>query len=201
MRPIEFPVDGLADDAVRVRLIADSDLDAIATACRDTEIARYTTVPSPYERHHAREWQQRSSAGMAAGTDIGAVVVDAHTDELLGSVGLHAIDPATGRCAGGYWVAAEARRRGVASRGMRLLCEYAARELGVARIELWIEPDNLPSQRVAEAVGFKREGLMRSFMPIQGRRRDMLMYALLADDLRRPTSDQQAGAAALRSWR
>jgi ribosomal-protein-alanine N-acetyltransferase len=186
MRPIEFPVDGLADDAIRVRLIADSDLDAIAAACRDPEIARFTTVPSPYARHHAREWQQRSAAGMAAGTDIGAVVVDAQTDELFGSVGLHAIDPSTGRCAGGYWVVAEARGRGVASRGMRLLCEYAARELGVARIELWIEPENLPSRRVAEAVGFRREGLMRSFMPIQGRRRDMLMYALLADDLRQP---------------
>jgi RimJ/RimL family protein N-acetyltransferase len=184
MRPIEFPVDGLADDAVRVRLIADSDLDAIATACRDTEIARYTTVPSPYERHHAREWQQRSSAGMAAGTDIGAVVVDAHTDELLGSVGLHAIDPATGRCAGGYWVAREARSRGVATRAMRLLCGFAARELGIERIELWIEPSNVASQRVAEAIGFRREGLMRSFMPIQGRRRDMLMYSLLPNDLR-----------------
>src|SRR5262245_25358488 len=199
MRPIEFPVEGLADDAVRVRLIADCDLDAIAAACRDPEIARYTTVPSPYERHHAREWQQRSAAGMAAGTDVGAVVVDVQTDELLGSVGLHAIDPSTGRCAGGYWVAAEARGRGAASRGMRLLCEYA-RELGVARIELWIEPENLPSQRVAEAVGFRREGLMRSFMPIQGRRRDMLMYSLLADDLRRRAPDETGDPAALRSW-
>jgi ribosomal-protein-alanine N-acetyltransferase len=201
MRPIEFPVEGLADDAVRVRLIADSDLDAIAAACRDPEIARYTTVPSPYERHHAREWQQRSTAGLAAGTDVGAVIADLHTDELLGSVGLHAIDPATGRCAGGYWVAAEARGRGVAARGMRLLCGYAARELGVARIELWIEPENVPSQRVAEAVGFRREGLMRSFMPIQGRRRDMLMYALLADDLRWSTEGEQRDPAALRSWR
>jgi RimJ/RimL family protein N-acetyltransferase len=141
-------------------------------------------VPNPYEEHHAREWQHRSAAGMAAGTDVGAVVTDADTDELLGSVGIHGIDPATGRCAGGYWVAPDARGRGVAARGMRLLCRYAADELGVARIELWIEPSNVASQRVAEAVGFRREGLMRSFMPVAGNRRDMLMYSLLAADAR-----------------
>ena len=183
MRRIEFPVEGLTDGVVRVRVIADSDLEAITEACQDAEISRYTTIPTPYERHHAREWQQRSAAGMAAGTDIGAVVTDAETDMVLGSVGLHGIDPATGRCAGGYWVAPQARGRGVATRGMRLLCSYAGRELGVERIELWIEPSNVASQRVAEAAGFRREGLMRSFMPVQGRRRDMLMYSLLPSDL------------------
>jgi RimJ/RimL family protein N-acetyltransferase len=183
MRRIEFPVEGLSDGVVRIRMIADIDLEAITDACQDREISRYTTIPSPYRRHHAREWQQRAAAGMAAGTEIGAVVVDASTDAVLGSVGLHGIDPATGRCAGGYWVAREARGRGVATRAMRLLCGYAVREPGIERIELWIEPSNLASQRVAEAVGFRREGLMRSFMPIQGRRRDMLMYSLLPGDL------------------
>jgi ribosomal-protein-alanine N-acetyltransferase len=183
MRPIEFPVEGLSDGVVRVRLITDADLSAITAACQDPDIARYTTVPNPYEEHHSREWQHRSVAGMAAGTDVGAVIADAETNLLLGSVGIHGIDPATGRCAGGYWVAPEARGRGIAARGMRLLCEYGARELGVARIELWIEPENVASQQVAEAVGFKREGLMRSFMPVGGRRRDMLMYSLLAAEL------------------
>jgi ribosomal-protein-alanine N-acetyltransferase len=190
MRRIEFPVEGLSDGVVRVRMIGDADLDAITAACQDPEISRYTTVPTPYKRHHAREWQQRAAAGIAAGSDIGAVVVDASSGELLGSVGLHGIDPATGRCAGGYWVAREARGRGVATRAMRLLCRYAVRELGIERIELWIEPSNVASQRVAEAVGFRREGLMRSFMPIQGVRRDMLMYSLLPQDL----ADGRVGA-------
>jgi ribosomal-protein-alanine N-acetyltransferase len=184
MRRIEFPVEGLSDGVVRVRVIADADLPAITEACRDPAIARYTTVPDPYEPHHAREWQQRTAAGMASGTEVGGVIADVQTDEVLGSVGLHAIDPATGRCAGGYWVAPQARGRGVAARGLRLLCEYGTSELGIARIELWIEPENVGSQRVAEVVGFRREGLMRSFMRIGGRRRDMLMYSLLPADLR-----------------
>ena len=182
---IEFPIEGLSDGTVRLRLIADADVPAITAACQDPEIVRYTTIPSPYELHHAREWQLRSEAGRTAGTDIGALIVDADSDGLLGSVGMHGLDPATGRAAAGYWVAAHARRQGVATRGVRLLCTFAFGELGVERIELWIEPQNEPSRRVAERVGFHSEGLLRSFMPVQGIRRDMLIYSLLPGDLGR----------------
>ena len=50
------------------------------------------------------------------------------------------------------------------------------------RVELWIEPENAGSLGVAEAAGFRREGLLRSFMPIGDVRRDMLMYSLLPVD-------------------
>jgi len=40
---------------------------------------------------------------------------------------------------------------------------------------------------VAEMAGFHREGLLRSFVPIRGERRDMLMYSLLPGELRRST--------------
>ena len=183
-RPIEFPVEGLSDGVVTVRLVADGDVAAVTAACQDPEIGRYTTVPSPYEERHARQWLTAAEAGMAAGTDIAAVVLDAETGELLGSVGVHGIDPASGRCAAGYWVAAGARGRGVASRALRLLAGYVFGELGLSRIEIWVEPENRASRGVAEAVGFRREGLLRSYMPIKGERRDMLMYSLLPDDLR-----------------
>jgi [ribosomal protein S5]-alanine N-acetyltransferase len=182
-RPIGVPVEGLTDGLVRLRLIADSDIPAITEACQDPAIQRYTTVPSPYEEHHAREWMTAAAAGMGGGTDLALLVVDAGTDELLGSVGLHAIDPASGRCSAGYWVTERARRRGVASRALRLLCGLGFDQLELRRIELWIEPENMGSVRVAESVGFVREGVLRSFMVVGGRRRDMLMYSLLPADL------------------
>ena len=86
-------------------------------------------------------------------------------------------------CSAGYWVAAPARGRGVATRAIRLLCAFAFAELGAKRVELWIEPVNAASLRVAEAAGFHREGLLRSFMHVGGERRDMLMYSLLPSDL------------------
>ena len=174
---------GLTDGVVTLRPAADSDVLAIVEACRDPAIQRYTTVPSDYREADAWEWLERSERGRAAGTDFPLLVVDAADGSLLGSVGVHDLDD-QGRCRVGYWVAAPARGRGVASRALRLLCGWAFEELGVARIELHVEPENETSQRVAERVGFEQEGLLRSFMEVSGARRDMLSYSLIPGRLR-----------------
>ena len=183
-RPIEFPVEGLSDGVVSLRLLAESDLPGVIEAVGDPLIPRYTTVPDPYGEREARQWQRSSSQGIAAGTDLATVIVDADDGQLLGAVGLHGLGTASGRCSAGYWLAATARGNGLATRALRLLCRYAFTELAVARIELWIEPENTASLAVAERVGFEREGLMRSFMPIREVRRDMLMYSLLPNTVR-----------------
>jgi RimJ/RimL family protein N-acetyltransferase len=124
-----------------------------------------------------------ATTGVSAGTELPTLIVDAADDTLLGTVGLHNLDPESGRCSAGYWVAAPARSRGVARRGLELLSRFAFDQLAVKRIELWIEPVNRGSLRVAEAVGFTREGLLRSYMQVSGERRDMLMYSLLPNDI------------------
>ena len=181
-RPIELPIEGLDDGVVRLRLVADADVPAVVEACQDPEIQRFTTVAAPYGPEDARHWQRMSSSGVAAGTDLATVIVDSGDGRLLGAVGLHNLDPASGRCSAGYWVAAPERGRGVARRALAALCSYAFQQLDVQRVELWIEPENTGSLGVAEAAGFRREGLLRSFMPIGDIRRDMLMYSLLPVD-------------------
>jgi RimJ/RimL family protein N-acetyltransferase len=182
-RSIEFPVVGISDGVIRLRLLTDADLQAVVDAVQDPEISRWTKVPAPYGESEARQWQRASSTGLAAGTDLTAVVVGAEDDRLMGAVALHNLDPESGRCSAGYWVAAPERGRGVASTALRLLCDYAFAELKVNRIELWIDPDNAASQSVAERSGFTREGLLRSFRTVGDVSRDMLMYSLLPGDV------------------
>lgn len=182
-RPIEFPVEGLSDGVVRLRLMTDADVPAVVDAIDDPLIPRFTTVPHPYGEAEARHFLRSGATGLSAGTDIATLITDADDDTVLGAAGIHNLDPETGRCSAGYWVAAEARGRGVATRAIRLISAFAFTELSAKRIELWIEPVNVASLRVAEAAGFKREGLLRSFMHVGGERRDMLMYSLLPTDL------------------
>jgi RimJ/RimL family protein N-acetyltransferase len=191
-RPIEFPVEGLSDGVIRLRLPADADVPRIVEACRDPEVARYTTVPSPYQPSHTIEWMQRGLAGLASGTDVQTVIAEASDSaDVLGTMGLHDVNRNVGRCVAGYLVGPWARRRGVATRALRLLCGFAFDELRLARVEVTIEPDNVPSRATAETVGFREEGMLRSYMTIAGARRDMLMYSLLAGDLH-PTSETEA---------
>ena len=81
-----------------------------------------------------------------------------------------------------YWVFPRYRRRGLATRIVRLACLYAFAELGIERIEALVEPDNEASRRVVHAAGFVEEGLLRRRARFGDERRDMVLYALLPND-------------------
>lgn len=185
-RPIEFPAEGLSDGVVLLRVPSDADIPRIVEACRDPLVARYTTVPASYQPSHTVEWMQRGMAGLAAGTDLHTVVVDATDGDVLGTISLHEINRSSARAVAGYLTAPWARGRGVARRALGTICDFAFAELRLERVEVTIEPENAASRAAAEAVGFREEGLLRSYMPIAGARRDMLMYSLLPGDLRPP---------------
>jgi [ribosomal protein S5]-alanine N-acetyltransferase len=97
-------------------------------------------------------------------------------------VGLRIRDEGRGEF--GYLVAARARRRGVGARALRLLARYAFEEHGLARLEAMVRPGNDASIAVAERVGFRREGLLRSYTVIRGERVDTLMLSMLPGELR-----------------
>ena len=80
----------------------------------------------------------------------------------------------------GYWVVPSARQRGLARRAVALASDWAIGAGGYARIEAWVEPDNLPSQAVLLAAGFELEGRLRSFLAIGDSRSDALVYSRLA---------------------
>ena len=182
-RPIEVPVEGLTDGVVRLRLGADSDVERITTFVQDPDVVRWTTIPPGQDAETTRHWMQRGMAGLATGTDVAFVIADAATNEPIGTIGLHEINRATERAVAGYVLALESRGKGYARRALKLLCAFAFDELRLARVEVTIEAENRASRATAEAVGFREEGFLRSYMRIAGKRRDMLMYGLLPEDL------------------
>jgi ribosomal-protein-alanine N-acetyltransferase len=73
-----------------------------------------------------------------------------------------------------------ARGRGIATRALRLVTDWAFSSLGVTRIELTTDPENVPSQRVAERVGFRNEGVRERAIVIKGAVRDSVVFGLAA---------------------
>jgi RimJ/RimL family protein N-acetyltransferase len=101
--------------------------------------------------------------------------------ELVGGCELRLCDHGIAEMS--YWVFPLHRGRGLASRAVRLACAYAFSELGIARMELYAQPDNHASRGVARSAGFTEEGTLRSReLTIAGERRDMVLYARLASD-------------------
>ncbi|HEV7557716.1 MAG TPA: GNAT family protein [Kofleriaceae bacterium] len=74
----------------------------------------------------------------------------------------------------------QARRRGFASRALVLVTAWGIRELDLARIELYIEPDNIASRAVALRAGFREHETLRSHLPMGDEFRDAILYVKLA---------------------
>ena len=154
------------------------DVDVVYAACQDAEIHRWMTViPRPYTREDARAFVMDE---LGYGPHQFAIISEA---EVVGSIGMGVNDNRTGRI--GYWCAREARGRGFTTRALRLLCRYGFDELELARLELFADPENLASHRVAAKVGFQREGLLRSHLQHpDGHRLDSVLFSLLPGELR-----------------
>jgi RimJ/RimL family protein N-acetyltransferase len=180
------PSPPLSDGFVSLRPWQERDVEAILSACSDHEIAwRLDQVPQPYGEADARTYVAITRRGWKDGTHAAFAVTDAEAGDVLGSVGLHWLDPDEGVAEVGYWVRAEARGRGVATRATRLAARWALGTCGMKRVQLRADSGNVASLRVAEAAGFRREGVLRSvrFNPRQGRRVDFVVYSLLAHEL------------------
>jgi RimJ/RimL family protein N-acetyltransferase len=165
----------LSDGQVVVRPIAPADVPDIVAACSDPEIPRWTRVPSPYTREDAERFIAGAATEAAAGQGVALAVCEAARDRLLGTIGVMEVDRDHGYAEIGYWTAAAARGRGVTSRAVELVRDWAHAELGLAEIEIMAHRDNRPSQRVAERAGFADTGEIRSIQRMPPDKRDGYM--------------------------
>jgi ribosomal-protein-alanine N-acetyltransferase len=83
----------------------------------------------------------------------------------------------------GYWISQEYAGRGIIPTAVALATDHAFRALHLHRIEIAMRPENLPSRRVAEKLGFRFEGERSSFLHIDGDWRDHLVYVMVDHDL------------------
>lgn len=183
MNPVE-----LADDTVRLRLPVERDIDPIYRACQDAENQRWlSALPHPYRREDAQHFVHVIvPAGWVQGPEPVWAIADAGDDALLGTIGLHDHLRDDAVAGVGLWVAPWARQRGVATAATRLVAGWCFAELGLRRLEWYAYVGNDASWRVAEKVGFTREGTLRSRLVHRGSgaRHDTWLGGLLPGELR-----------------
>jgi RimJ/RimL family protein N-acetyltransferase len=172
----------LTDRVVSLRQLEISDASAIATACRDPEIPRWTFMSEGLTVPQARAWIETAHDALQRGRSLRLAITDAVEGTFLGQVGIGDLDwnQQVGEIF--YWVAAPARGRGVATRAAKLLAAWAFEVLNLARIEITVDPRNNGSQRVALAAGFTREGVLRSYQRFKDGRMDAVMFSRLPGD-------------------
>lgn len=141
------------DGVVGLRWFELGDVDAVTEACQDPEISRWTaTVPFPYVRADAMGWISGHDEARAAGRSFSFAIVEVVSGALAGSIGVIRKSSEVGVV--GYWVAAPARCRGVATRALGLVSAWAFEHLSIERLQLDTMIGNVASERVAARNGF-----------------------------------------------
>ncbi len=170
-----------SDGVVQLRLWHPDDLDQMVAGMGDPDIARWTLVPDPYTLADGEAWISSCSDQWLRGDAAPfAIVDDQDPRRVLGTTGFFVRTPAIGHA--GYATFVHAHGRGVATRALCLLAEWAFAETSLARLELAVMPGNDASLRVAERAGFQVEGRLRSILDQRGVRRDGIMCSRLPTD-------------------
>lgn len=170
----------LTDRVVTLRAWEPEDAQAVFAACQDPEIPRFLPIPQPYTEESARAFVSIRRADWDGKDERSFAITDARTGVVLGSIARHR--RAEHRAEFGYWLAPEARGKGIATRALRLIADWSFAG-GLIRLEPFTHPDNNASGRVAERAGFAREGVRRAWsLDRDGNPEDAVFYVLVRDD-------------------
>lgn len=101
-------------------------------------------------------------------------------DKVIGSVTLDQRKGAHSCTAElGYVIARKYWGKGLGTRAVHLAIQHAFKDLEIKRIEAYVDPTNIGSQRILEKNGFIKEGLLKNFILQKGALKDRFIYALL----------------------
>ncbi|MFE9688676.1 GNAT family N-acetyltransferase [Micromonospora sp. NPDC005806] len=182
-RPLpDLPAGRLTDGVVTLRRLGPADADPLHRLHTLPEVMANRVPPVPPTRESIERRCRLAESHWLAGRSADLAILDAATGTPAGGCALVYDEPCTGQAMLGYSLLPEARGRGLATRTVGLLAGWAF-DIGLARLWAGTRPENVPSQRVLEKVGFRREGLLRGRLPgPDGTRTDSVLYGLLAAD-------------------
>jgi ribosomal-protein-serine acetyltransferase len=132
------------------------------------------------DEQRSRAFIQRFVDKLAASDGLMAFIQ--FDERICGGVLLRTIDWTARRTEIGYWIDERDAGRGLATRAVSCMVGYAFDKLDLNRIDLQAATTNTPSCRLAERLGFEREGTIRAASIANGRKMDHAFFGLLRAD-------------------
>ena len=176
-------------ERMTLRLPQHSDFRAWASLREDSRAFLSPWEPTWSADHLTRKaftnrvyWAARAFSG---GTAMPLFLIRRSDMALLGAVTVDNIRRGPAQAATiGYWVGAPFARQGYMREAIMALTHHAFTRMDLSRIEAACLPENSASRGVLETCGFKYEGVAQSYLQINGRWRNHVLYANLRGDRR-----------------
>lgn len=176
----------LIEGPLVLRPFCDADASALYEAVRESIAEVSPWLPWCHQNYvieETREFLASRELASQGGEWYSFGIFETDSGRFLGGVGINFINRVHQMANLGYWVRTSAAGRGVATAAARLAARFAFEQLGLQRIEIVAAVANVPSQRVAEKAGARREGVLRNRLLINGESLDAVLFSLVPEDL------------------
>ncbi len=176
-------IDDLTGTLIKLRIHKASDADAIYKHIRDKEIQKYTlNIPFPYTKANAVDFIKQATKNRKLKSAYEFAITNLDNDEVIGGISLMNLDWKNKNAELGYWLAKKYRNKGYITEAIKLILEFAFKELKLNRISARLWEKNLASIKVLKKNKFKKEGLLREMVLKAGEWQNDLVYAVVRKD-------------------
>lgn len=159
-----------------LRPIVERDINAVFEGLSDPEVIRYYGVS--YKTLEDTEEQMRFFASLEEeGTGIWWAICSLENNEFYGAGGLNSIRSEHQKAEIGFWLLKEFWRKGIMTEALPAICRYGFEQLGLHRIEGYVESENVRCKLAMNKLGFVHEGTMTDCEIKNGRFISLDIYA------------------------
>jgi len=127
-----------------------------------------------------KEFIQGSLRGYVENKSMTAVIL--YKEEIVGLVSFNSINWSNKTAYIGYWLGQEYQGRGIMTKAVRALTDYAFNQLKLNKVEIRAAVENKKSRYIPERLGFVKEGTIRQAEWLYDHFVDHIVYGMLKDE-------------------
>lgn len=184
-----FPDVKLRGEKVRLRQVADADLQSFVVWLNDREINRWLAIPAsgpPPSLEQERRWAEATSVD----PHQHVWSIETLDGRLLGNVNLHIPVERTEWAEMGIFIGEKGEwNRGLGTDAVQTILGHAFDQMGLRRVFLHSDVENHRAHRAFEKAGFRREGVVKEYRRRWAEGRpyvDAVLMAILSHEYRAP---------------
>lgn len=170
----------------RLREIGAEDNKEIFDIYSNSETLRYQNMEHMKELHEAEDYVNFISNGYQNKVFIRWGITEKRNNQAIGLIALHHIEMENRKVSIGYILNERFWKQGVMTETVASVIDYIFNGFNINRIEAEIHPENIPSIRLCEKLGFKKEGLKEEciFNNSKNKFEDRLIYGIIRGNYR-----------------
>ncbi|MBU2639065.1 MAG: GNAT family N-acetyltransferase [Nanoarchaeota archaeon] len=171
---------------INLRDLRKTDAQSLQKYANGRTVSRFIpNFPYPYKLKDAEKFIKltKSKLHKKAYHEFG--IEDKDTGEIIGMMSINRINQVNKNAEIGYWIAKSYRGKGLGKESLRIIIDYAFKELGLHRLYIRCFHVNKASASLAKSGGFKYEGRLRESVFKDGKWFDDLYFGLLRKEYKR----------------